>query len=124
MVIGHGATVVTTLLEYDKWKENVALSGFDVAFKNHHDLLHGVSHLCCRLEFSPTVGRVPVRMSCPECDDDMAREEYITFLCCHEKAHLRTRLQPPPYQKTLVRKKSNLFPLMTRLKTLVRKNVY
>ena len=94
VVNGHGDTVVNTLLEYDKnWKKDVALWGFDAAFKNYHDRLRGVSHLCCRFEFSPTDGRVPVGMSCPECHDDMEMKEYITFLCCHEKAHVRRRLE-------------------------------
>jgi hypothetical protein len=41
VVDGHGTTVVTTLVEYDMWKNNVPLQGFDVAFKTHHDLRHG-----------------------------------------------------------------------------------
>jgi hypothetical protein len=41
VVNGHGDTVFTTLAEYETWKVNVPLLGFDVAFKNHHDLRHG-----------------------------------------------------------------------------------
>jgi hypothetical protein len=83
VVNGHGNTVWTTLLEYEMWKENVALQGFDVAFKNHHDLRHGEKYPCCRFEFSHNAGRIPERMRCPQCHRNM--EEFTTFLCCHEE---------------------------------------
>jgi hypothetical protein len=83
VVNGHGTTVLTTLVEYDMWKDNVPLLGFDVAFKNHHDLNHGEKYPCCRFEFSSNAGRIPVSMRCPECHHNM--EEYTTFLCCHEE---------------------------------------
>jgi hypothetical protein len=83
VVNGHGNTVLTTLLEYEMWKANVALQGFDVAFKNHHDLRHGEKYPCCRFEFSHNAGRIPERMRCPQCHRNM--EEFTTFLCCHEE---------------------------------------
>ncbi|XP_059452792.1 protein SIEVE ELEMENT OCCLUSION B-like isoform X2 [Corylus avellana] len=83
VVNGHGNTVATTLVEYEMWKANVPLQGFDVAFKNHHDLRHGEKYPCCRFEFSHNAGRIPLSMRCPQCHHNM--EEFTTFLCCHEE---------------------------------------
>ncbi|KDP46373.1 hypothetical protein JCGZ_10213 [Jatropha curcas] len=83
VVNGHSTTVLPTLLEYDIWKENVSLKGFDLSFKEHHDKLHGIAHPCCRFEFPSTTGRIPERLKCPECNRNM--EKHITFLCCHEE---------------------------------------
>jgi hypothetical protein len=86
VVNGNGSTVLTTLLEYETWKENVALQGFDVAFKNHHDLRRGrEKYPCSRFELSHS-GRMPERLGCPECYRDMEMEEYVTFGCCHGEA--------------------------------------
>ncbi|OAY29549.1 hypothetical protein MANES_15G153400v8 [Manihot esculenta] len=82
VVNGHSTTVLPTLTEFDIWKENVPVKGFDLSFKEHHDKLHGVTHPCCRFEFLST-GRIPEGMKCPECLRNM--EKYITFLCCHEE---------------------------------------
>lgn len=82
VINGHGTTVLPTLLEYDQWKENVAIKGFEVAIKDHHDKLHGIAHPCCRFEFPAVVGRIPENMKCPECLRIM--EKFVTFLCCHD----------------------------------------
>ncbi|KAG6716117.1 hypothetical protein I3842_04G031100 [Carya illinoinensis] len=84
VVNGHGNSILPTLNEFDKWKENVRLQGFDVAFKNHHDLLRGETYPCCRFEFSHFAGRIPEGMRCPECHNSM--EKYTTYLCCHDEA--------------------------------------
>ncbi|XP_042976815.1 protein SIEVE ELEMENT OCCLUSION B-like [Carya illinoinensis] len=83
VVNGHGNSILPTLVDYDKWKENVRLQGFDVAFKNHHELLRGESYPCCRFEFSHFAGRIPEGMRCPECHRSM--EKYTTYLCCHDE---------------------------------------
>ncbi|XP_058227605.1 protein SIEVE ELEMENT OCCLUSION B-like [Rhododendron vialii] len=85
VVNGHGTKVMPTLLEYDLWKEHVATKGFDRSFKDHHDMLHGTEHPCCRFEFLSTAGtgRIPEGMKCPECL--RAMEKYITFCCCHDE---------------------------------------
>ncbi|XP_041006403.1 protein SIEVE ELEMENT OCCLUSION B-like isoform X3 [Juglans microcarpa x Juglans regia] len=86
VVNGHGNTMLPTLLEYDSWKQNVSLHGFDLAFKNHHDMLRGISHPCSRFEFSHVAGKIPEGMRCPECHRGM--EKYTTFLCCHDEGIL------------------------------------
>ncbi|KAA8529235.1 hypothetical protein F0562_033966 [Nyssa sinensis] len=83
LINGHGTTVFPTLSEYDIWKEHVTVKGFDTSIKEHHDMLHGVAHPCCRFEFPSTIGRIPEKMKCPECNQLM--EKYITFLCCHDE---------------------------------------
>ncbi|KAG7985758.1 hypothetical protein I3843_03G043600 [Carya illinoinensis] len=90
VVNGHGNTMLPTLLEYDSWKQNVSLHGFDLAFKNHHDMLRSISHPCSRFEFSHVAGRIPESMKCPECHRNM--EKHTTFLCCHDEGIL-SRLQ-------------------------------
>ncbi|XP_031264988.1 protein SIEVE ELEMENT OCCLUSION B [Pistacia vera] len=82
VVNGHGTTIVPALLEYDIWKENVPVKGFDVSFKEHHQKLHGIAHPCCRFEFSSHFGRTPHSMTCPECLRVM--EKFTTFCCCHD----------------------------------------
>ncbi|XP_022773670.1 protein SIEVE ELEMENT OCCLUSION B-like [Durio zibethinus] len=82
VVNGHSTTVLPALGGYDEWKVNVTEKGFDLAFKEYHDKLHGVAHPCCRFEF-PTTTRIPENMRCPECHRIM--EKYATFLCCHDE---------------------------------------
>ncbi|KAL1819468.1 hypothetical protein ACET3Z_014337 [Daucus carota] len=79
---GHAQTVLRAFSEYESWKENVPLRGFDVAFKEYHDKLHVANMPCCRFEFLTTAGRIPDAMTCPECLGHM--EKYSTFLCCHD----------------------------------------
>ncbi|KAK3413104.1 protein SIEVE ELEMENT OCCLUSION B [Eucalyptus grandis] len=83
-VNGHGTTVLPTLLEYDLWREHVPTKGYDVAFKEHHDKIHDITHPCCRFEFQSTAGRIPESMRCPECQRKM--EKLTTFVCCHDEA--------------------------------------
>ncbi|GLU02146.1 hypothetical protein SLE2022_194120 [Rubroshorea leprosula] len=82
VVNGHGTTVLPALLEYDLWKEQVAVKGFDIAFRDHHGKLHDIAHPCCRFEFPMAAGRIPEGMKCPECNRMM--EKHITFICCHD----------------------------------------
>ncbi|KAG6716115.1 hypothetical protein I3842_04G031000 [Carya illinoinensis] len=72
VVNGHGNSILPTLVEYDKWKEN-----------NHHDLLRGEFFPCCCFEFSHFAGRIPEGMRCPECQRSM--EKYTTYLYCHDE---------------------------------------
>ncbi|KAG7022698.1 Protein SIEVE ELEMENT OCCLUSION B, partial [Cucurbita argyrosperma subsp. argyrosperma] len=83
IVNGHSTTVLPTLVNFDSWKQQAADEGFDVAFKNHHDELQGITHPCCRFEFPHTTGRIPENFKCPECDRHM--EKLTTFLCCHDE---------------------------------------
>ncbi|KAJ6301864.1 hypothetical protein OIU77_016054 [Salix suchowensis] len=83
VINGHGTTVLPTMVEYDLWKEQVPVKGFDLAFAEHHEKIHDVAHLCCRFDFPMTAGRIPVTLKCPECNRSM--EKFTTFLCCHDE---------------------------------------
>ncbi|XP_011013023.1 PREDICTED: uncharacterized protein LOC105117152 [Populus euphratica] len=83
VVNGHKTTVLQTLLEYDLWKEQVPVKGFDMAFQDHHFQLRGIARPCCRFDFPMTTGRIPETMKCPECNSAM--EKFSTFLCCHDE---------------------------------------
>ncbi|KAJ7013975.1 protein SIEVE ELEMENT OCCLUSION B-like [Populus alba] len=80
---GHKTTALQTLLEYDLWKEQVPVKGFDLAFRDHQGRIHDISRPCCRFDFPMTTGRIPGTMKCPECNRTM--EKFSTFLCCHDE---------------------------------------
>ncbi|KAL9404168.1 hypothetical protein Peur_001140 [Populus x canadensis] len=80
---GHKTTALQTLLEYDLWKEQVPVKGFDLAFQDHQGRIHDISRPCCRFDFPMTTGRIPETMKCPECNRTM--EKFSTFLCCHDE---------------------------------------
>ncbi|KAK6928414.1 Sieve element occlusion, N-terminal [Dillenia turbinata] len=83
---GHGSTVLHCLGQYDLWKEQVPVKGFDGAFKDHHGMIHGASPPCCRLEFATDMGLIPESLKCPECLRLM--EKSVTFFCCHDEGAL------------------------------------
>lgn len=82
VVNGHSSAVLPTLTEYEVWKEQIEIKGFELSFKEHHEKIHCLSHTCCRFEFSKSASRIPEQLRCPECHRVM--EKYISFLCCHE----------------------------------------
>ncbi|KAJ6965637.1 protein SIEVE ELEMENT OCCLUSION B-like [Populus alba x Populus x berolinensis] len=83
VVNGHKTTALQTLLEYDLWKEQVPVKGFDLAFRDHQGRIHDIARPCCRFDFPMTTGRIPGTMKCPECNSTM--EKFSTFLCCHDE---------------------------------------
>ncbi|XP_061963670.1 protein SIEVE ELEMENT OCCLUSION B-like [Populus nigra] len=83
VVNGHKTTALQTLLEYDLWKEQVPVKGFDLAYRDHQGRIHDISRPCCRFDFPMTTGRIPETMKCPECNRTM--EKFSTFLCCHDE---------------------------------------
>ncbi|KAG5254353.1 protein SIEVE ELEMENT OCCLUSION [Salix suchowensis] len=83
VVNGHSSTILPALMEYDLWKDQVLVKGFDLALEEHHRTIHGISHPCCRFDFPMTMGRIPETMKCPECN--RAMENFSTFLCCHDE---------------------------------------
>ncbi|KAK7311376.1 hypothetical protein RJT34_09485 [Clitoria ternatea] len=84
VVNGHATTGLQTLVEYDiMWKDPAEREGFEPAFKNHYDKVHSVANPCCRFEFSHSMGRIPERLTCPECRRNM--HVLTTFQCCHDE---------------------------------------
>ncbi|XP_059643685.1 protein SIEVE ELEMENT OCCLUSION B-like [Cornus florida] len=84
VINGHSSTVLPALNEYDMWKENIPVKGFDLSFKDYHDMLHGAAVPCCRFEFPSTIGRIPENMKCPECLRIMGKN--FAFVCCHDES--------------------------------------
>jgi hypothetical protein len=78
---GHGASILKVLEEYEKWKEQVRVKGFEVSFKHHHDKLLHTGRQCCRVDIPLVAGKIPENMKCPECPRVM--ETFISFKCCH-----------------------------------------
>ncbi|KAH8504071.1 hypothetical protein Peur_046351 [Populus x canadensis] len=83
VVNGQSTTVMKTLVDYEMWKDQVPVKGFDLAFQDHHIKLRGIARPCCRFDFPMTTGRIPKTMKCPECNSIM--EKFSTFLCCHDE---------------------------------------
>ncbi|XP_057437405.1 protein SIEVE ELEMENT OCCLUSION B-like [Lotus japonicus] len=84
VVNGHASTGLQTLVEYDlMWKDPAEKEGFEAAFKDHYGKLHTVANPCCRFEFSHSMGRIPERLTCPECHRHM--HVLTTFQCCHDE---------------------------------------
>lgn len=84
VVNGHASTGLQTLMEYDVvWKEAADRDGFEPAFKDHYGKLHSVANPCCRFEFSHAMGRIPEKLTCPECRRNM--HVLTTFQCCHDE---------------------------------------
>lgn len=83
VVNGHAATGLQALVEYElKWKQHADRDGFEPAFKEYYGKLHSVANPCCRFEFSHSMGRIPDRLTCPECRRNM--HVLTTFQCCHD----------------------------------------
>ncbi|PPR91668.1 hypothetical protein GOBAR_AA29014 [Gossypium barbadense] len=82
LVNGHSTTVLPTLVDYVKWRGNVAEKGFNLSFIEYHDQLHNVAHPCCRFEFLATT-KAPESIRCPECHRVM--EKHTAFVCCHDE---------------------------------------
>ncbi|KAJ6424000.1 hypothetical protein OIU84_024887 [Salix udensis] len=85
VVNGHSTTILQALVEYELWKDQVPVKGFDLALEEHHKKIHGISHPCCRFDFPVTMGRIHETMKCPECNHSM--EKFSTFLCCHDEVN-------------------------------------
>lgn len=81
VVSGHGTSFLKVLEEFEKWKEYVRQTGFEVCFKEYHDKLLHTTRRCCRVDIPITTGKIPEHMKCPECPRVM--EAYISFKCCH-----------------------------------------
>ncbi|MED6165066.1 hypothetical protein PIB30_096066 [Stylosanthes scabra] len=80
---GHGNTVLKMVSEFDKWKETVVKSGFDVAVREQHEKVVKTEHRCSHLEIPNVAGKIPETIECPECHRSM--EVFISYKCCHKE---------------------------------------
>ncbi|GAU39659.1 hypothetical protein TSUD_60260, partial [Trifolium subterraneum] len=79
--VGHGATVLKTMAEFDKWKEVVITKGFEYAFRDYHNAVASTVHLCSHLEIPNVAGKIPDFIECPDCHCTM--EVFVSYKCCH-----------------------------------------
>ncbi|KAG4997794.1 hypothetical protein AAZX31_10G175500 [Glycine max] len=78
---GHGTTILKTLAEFEKWKEDVVKKGFEPSFKEHHERIRRTHHRCIHLEIPNAAGKLPETIRCPECGRIM--EIFISYKCNH-----------------------------------------
>jgi hypothetical protein len=79
--VGHGATVLKTVAEFDIWKGGVNTKGFEYAFREYHNTVASTVHHCSHLEIPNVAGKIPDFIECPDCHRTM--EVYISYKCCH-----------------------------------------
>ncbi|KAI9123089.1 hypothetical protein K1719_005978 [Acacia pycnantha] len=83
VLAGHGNTILKTVADFDKWKEEVVKKGFEVGFKEHHQKVVKTTHRCTYLEIPNVAGKIPEIIKCPECDRTM--NVFISYKCCHNE---------------------------------------
>jgi len=66
VVNGHSTTVLQTLVDYDLWKDQTLIKGFDLAFQDHQGRIHDIARPCYHYNFPMTMGWIPKTMKCPE----------------------------------------------------------
>ncbi|KAF6176950.1 hypothetical protein GIB67_027750 [Kingdonia uniflora] len=81
MAKGKGETMLTSMMQYDAWKEHVEPKGFIPALNGHLNQLH-TPHHCNRLILPGTVGSIPEMVVCAECSRPM--EKFVMYRCCND----------------------------------------
>ncbi|XP_019199838.1 PREDICTED: protein SIEVE ELEMENT OCCLUSION B-like [Ipomoea nil] len=82
-----GDKMLGVMNEYEKWKDNAQINGFDRAFKDCYEMMLSSSsstsyhHPCCFLNYPSNLDKIPNTQSCPQCDHNM--HKFVTFSCCH-----------------------------------------
>lgn len=79
MARAKGDLVLTSMLEFDKWKEDAEQNGFVPALKDYLQRLHTPQH-CNRLILPGINGGIPEKVVCAECGRPM--EKYLMYRCC------------------------------------------
>lgn len=81
MARAKGDMALTSLREFETWRESAEREGFVLALKNYLQQLH-TPHHCNRLILPGTAGGIPERVVCAECGRQM--EKYFMYRCCVE----------------------------------------
>ncbi|GAV83969.1 hypothetical protein CFOL_v3_27414 [Cephalotus follicularis] len=79
MARAKGDVALTSMTEFDKWREDVAADGFVGALNKYFQKLHDPHH-CNRLIIPGINGEIPERVVCAECGRPM--EKYFMYRCC------------------------------------------
>ncbi|KAF7838228.1 protein SIEVE ELEMENT OCCLUSION B-like [Senna tora] len=81
MARAKGDLALTSLREFEQWRENSERDGFVLALKEYLQELH-TPHHCNRLILPGSAGGIPERVVCAECGRQM--EKYFMYRCCVE----------------------------------------
>ncbi|CAL0320035.1 unnamed protein product [Lupinus luteus] len=81
MARAKGDTALTSLRDFDKWKDNIEKDGLVPALKDYLNQLH-TPHHCNRLILPGSTGGIPEKVVCAECGRPM--ERYFMYRCCVE----------------------------------------
>ncbi|XP_019199800.1 PREDICTED: protein SIEVE ELEMENT OCCLUSION B-like [Ipomoea nil] len=82
-----GDKMLGVMNEYEKWKDNAQINGFDRAFKDCYEMMLSSSsstsyqHPYCFLNYPSNLEKIPNTQSCPHCNHNM--HKLVTFSCCH-----------------------------------------
>ncbi|GMY14995.1 protein SIEVE ELEMENT OCCLUSION B-like [Fagus crenata] len=79
MARAKGDLALTSLLEFNEWKDDASLNGFVPALKDYLQKLHTPLH-CNRLILPGINGDIPERVVCADCGRPM--EKYFMYRCC------------------------------------------
>lgn len=79
MVKAKGELALTSMREYDLWREKKEQKGFIQALRERLQELH-TPHHCTRLILPGTAGTIPEKVICAECG--RAMEKFIMYRCC------------------------------------------
>ncbi|KAM7272951.1 hypothetical protein ACFE04_027615 [Oxalis oulophora] len=79
MARAKGATALTSMMEFERWRGDAEENGFMFALHNHFQALH-TPHHCNRLILPGINGAIPEKVVCAECGRQM--EKYFMYRCC------------------------------------------
>lgn len=79
MAKGKGEMMLTSMLQFNQWSNQVEEKGFLPALIDHLRELH-TPHHCNRLILPGTTGSIPDLVACAECGRPM--EKFIMYRCC------------------------------------------
>lgn len=79
MAKAKGDTILTTMTQFDRWRDQVEPKGFIPALNDYLHELH-TPHHCNRLILPGTTGSIQERVVCAECGQAM--EKFIMYRCC------------------------------------------
>ncbi|KMT07600.1 hypothetical protein BVRB_6g147300 isoform B [Beta vulgaris subsp. vulgaris] len=81
MTKAKGDTLLTCLMNFSEWKEDVPLKGFVQAITDYLQKLQ-TPHHCNRLILPGTTGSIPEKVVCAECGRTM--DKFIMYRCCND----------------------------------------
>lgn len=81
MAKGKGEMMLTSMVQFEEWRQQAQDIGFLPALIDHLHKLH-TPHHCNRLILPGSTGSIPELVACAECGRPM--EKYIMYRCCND----------------------------------------